>query len=170
LPIFSGKVDPLPDQNPIRQKSEPTFQDAVQISRQGIYRGSQIAGPKQLHRGVSIPWYQRGWGSICLPCFRNQRVFGFEAECNIGPDLYHLHERTIVRVAKAKQNMLAAHLIGNLGRTRIRNCGTLDPSRLDIGRFRETMGLSGTLLCGTQDRISNKINAAKGINGAARQD
>jgi hypothetical protein len=41
----------------------------------------------------------------------------------------------------------------------------LDQVRLDIEKFKETM-----VLCGTQDRIFNKINASKEMHGAARQD
>jgi hypothetical protein len=45
----------------------------------------------------------------------------------------------------------------------------LDRARLDIEKFKEAM-VCVALLCGTQDRISNKINISNRMDGAARQD
>ena len=52
---------------------------------------------------------------------------------------------------------------------RIRNWATVEPARLDIENFRETM-VCVALACGTQDRIFKKINASNGMDGAARRD
>lgn len=56
-------------------------------------------------------------------------------------------------------------LIYDVSRHANAELGNVGSGSLAIGDFKETMGL-----CGTQDRISNKINVSNGINGAARQD